>query len=422
MRRWNAPTAYLIYCFGTALLFATGFTVAGLYRIEWAGLGALELALVGTVLEATVTFCEVPTGVLADLYGRRASVIAGLFLIGTGLIVEGSLPTLAAILAGQVLWGLGYTLTSGADAAWIADEVGEDAARTLYVRGAQAAQAGTLLGIGASVLLGGVRLDVPLRVAGVAFWVLAGFLALVMPETGYRPARPAGESWWRGVTGTFRDGWGVVRSRPGLAMVLVIAIFYGLAAEGFDRLWQLHLLTRFQLNREAGLDPVYVFGALSAGAMLLSIGAAELVRRRARWADPAVTGRLLLFISALLVPSVAGFGLAGSLAAAVSFYWMTSLLRETYDPVHTAWVNEQIEPSTRATVLSMVEQFHSLGEIIGGPILGSVAAAMTVEAGIVGSSVALLPVVGLYAWLVWALRQPRVAGGGRAEAGAGRQA
>lgn len=400
MKRLHAPAVYLIYRFGTGLLFATGFTMAGLYRIEWAGLGTLELALVGTVLETTVTLCEVPTGVLADLYGRRASVLAGLVLIGAGIAVEGSVPSLAAILAGQVLWGLGYTLTSGADAAWIADEVGEDRARTLYVRGAQAAQAGTLLGIGASVALAQLRLDLPLRAAGVAFWVLAGFLALVMPETGHRPARPAGGSWWQGMAGTFRDGLGVVRSRPGLAVVLLTAVFYGLASEGFDRLWQLHLLTRFPLSREAGVDPVYVFGGLSAGAMLLTIAAAELVRRRAHWANPAVTGRLLLLISALLIPIVAGYGLAGSLAAAVSFYWLTSMLRETYEPVHTAWVNEQIEPGTRATVLSLVEQFHSLGEIIGGPILGTVAAAITVEAGIVGSAVALVPVLGLYAWLL----------------------
>lgn len=405
MKRLNAPTVYLIYCFATAFLFATGFTVAALYRIEWAGLGALELALVGTVLELTVTLCEVPTGVLADIYGRRVSVIAGLVLIGTGIAVEGSMPALTAILAGQVLWGLGYTLTSGADSAWIADEVGEDRARVLYIRGAQAGQAGTLLGIGASVALAELRLDLPLRVAGMAFWMLAGFLALVMPETGHRPGRLAGGSWWRGMTGTFREGWSLVRSSPSLVVVLVAAVFYGLASEGFDRLWQLHLLTRFPLAREAGGDPVLVFGALSAGAMLLSIAAAELVRRRARWSDPAVAGRLLLLISALLIPSVAGFGLSGSLATAVSFYWLTSLLRETYEPVHTAWVNEQIEPGTRATVLSMVEQFYSLGEIIGGPVLGALAAAITVEAGIVGSAVALVPVVGLYAWLARARRR-----------------
>lgn len=406
MKNASPAAVYLIYRFSSALLFATAFTVAAVYRIERAGLGALELALVGTVLEVTVALCEVPTGVLADLHGRRASVIAGLVLIGAGIAVEGSIPALPAILLGQVLWGLGYTLTSGADAAWIADEVGENRARSLYVRGAQAAQAGTLLGIGLSVALGSLRLDLPLRVAGAAFWGLAGFLALVMPETGHQKHRPAAGPVWRGMGGTLRQGWGVVRARPGLGTMLLIGVFYGLASEGFDRLWQLHLLTRFSLPRWQGLDPVVWIGVLIAGAMLLSIGAAEVVRRRFDGGDPAVAGRLLLGITALLIPSVAGFGLAGSLAAAVSFYWLTSLLREMYEPLHTAWVNHQIDPATRATVLSMVEQCHSFGEIIGGPILGGVAAAVAVEAGIAGSGIALLPCVVLYAWLLRSLRSP----------------
>ncbi|EKP94290.1 MFS transporter [Thermaerobacter subterraneus] len=403
----DPASVYVAYRFGMAFLLTTAHTVAALYRIQQAGLGPLELALVGTVLEITVTLCEVPTGVVADLYGRRASVLLGLATIGAGLLVEGAVPALPAIMLGQVLWGLGYTFTSGADAAWIADEVGEERARYLYVRGAQAAQAATLLGIGASVALGSLRLNLPLRVAGAGMWVLALVLALMMSERGYRPRWRPGDSLWQGVGGTWRHGWRAVQGRPGLRLLLAIGIFYGLASEGFDRLWQLHLLTRFpQLGEAAGgaagpagTGAVVWIGLLTAGAMLLSMAAAEVVRRRGV-GDPARVGRMLLAISMLLVPSVAGFGLAGSLAAATGFYWLTALLRETYDPLQVAWVNQGLDPRARATVLSMVEQFHSFGEIIGGPVLGGIAAAIAVEAGLVASAAFLLPVVGMYAVLV----------------------
>ena len=403
----DPAAVYVIYRFGMAFLLATAHTVAALYRIQQAGLDPLQLALVGTMLEITVTLCEVPTGIVADLYGRRASILAGLVLIGAGLLVEGAVAALPAILLGQVLWGLGYTFTSGADAAWIADEVGEERARHLYVRGAQAAQAATLLGIGASVALGSLRLDLPLRAAGLSLWLLAGFLALAMPERGYRTRIQARGSLWQGMGGTWRRGWRAVRGRPGLDLLLAIGVFYGLASEGFDRLWQFHLLTRFPqvagtgpgTGTAPGMGPVVWIGLLTAGAMLLSMGAAELVRRRGA-GDPGRVGRLLLGISTLLIPSVAGFGLAGSLAMAVSFYWLTALLRETYDPLHVAWVNHGLDPGARATVLSMVEQFHSFGEIIGGPVLGGIAAAVAVEAGIVASAAFLVPVVAMYIWLV----------------------
>jgi DHA3 family tetracycline resistance protein-like MFS transporter len=66
--------------------------------------------LVGTVLEIAVLTFEVPTGVLADTYSRRVSVITGFFLIGAGFVLEGSVPVFGAVLVAQVIWGAGYTL------------------------------------------------------------------------------------------------------------------------------------------------------------------------------------------------------------------------------------------------------------------------------------------------------------------------
>ena len=78
--------------------------LAAVYRMEEAGLNPLELLLVGTVLEASVFLFEIPTGIVADVYSRRASIVIGFLLIGAGYIVEGVLPTFATIVFAQVLW------------------------------------------------------------------------------------------------------------------------------------------------------------------------------------------------------------------------------------------------------------------------------------------------------------------------------
>ena len=78
--------------------------------------GAISTAvglLVGTLLEASVFLFEVPTGVVADVYSRRLSVIIGYALIGLGFALEGIVPRFEAVLLAQVLWGVGYTFTSG---------------------------------------------------------------------------------------------------------------------------------------------------------------------------------------------------------------------------------------------------------------------------------------------------------------------
>jgi hypothetical protein len=69
-------------------------------------------------------------------------------LLGFGFLLF-AVPSYPVVLVAQVVWAVGYTFTSGADVAWITDEVGEEAARPLYVRArklGRAILAGTIMG------------------------------------------------------------------------------------------------------------------------------------------------------------------------------------------------------------------------------------------------------------------------------------
>ena len=99
---------------GISFLFAMAFFITSIYRIQTVHLDPLQLVLVGTVLEATCFLFEVPTGVVADTFSRRMSVLIGLFLLGGGFLIEGSLPLFWAVLLAQVVMGIGYTFISGA--------------------------------------------------------------------------------------------------------------------------------------------------------------------------------------------------------------------------------------------------------------------------------------------------------------------
>jgi len=135
-------------------LFSMIFTASMVYQVTRVGLTPLQLVLVGTTLELSVFLFEVPTGVIADIYSRRLSIIIGYFVMGLGFLVEGSFPLFAAILLAQVLWGVGYTFTSGATQAWISDEIGEQNAGRAFLRGNQLGQISGLLGILTGTLLG----------------------------------------------------------------------------------------------------------------------------------------------------------------------------------------------------------------------------------------------------------------------------
>ena len=83
------------------------------------------------------------------------------------------------------MWGLGFTFTSGATTAWIADEVGQERLSAALLRGTQAYLIGGLVGISLAVALSSLSRGLPVVVGGAMFVALASLLALTMPERGF---------------------------------------------------------------------------------------------------------------------------------------------------------------------------------------------------------------------------------------------
>jgi DHA3 family tetracycline resistance protein-like MFS transporter len=397
--RWRdrlaAGPLYLTLSGVVALLFTMVFSITAIYRIEAAGLNPLQLVLVGTVLELAAFLFEIPTGVVADTYSRRLSIVIGYVLIGLGFLVEGSLPLFLAILLGQVLWGIGSTFTSGAQEAWLADEVGDQRAAPIYLRAAQAGLIGGLIG----ALLGGglatLGLQVPIVLGGGLFIVLALVLAVVMPERGFQPTPRGERSSWRVMVDTARAGARQVRGQPLLLTLLGVAVFWGMSSEGFDRLWAALLLETTTLPPLGPFAPVAWFGVISAGSQVFGLVALEIVRRRLNPTDQRSIAWLLFGITALLMAVMLVFALAGSFALALATYWLVTVLRRVHDPVTTAWLNLRLDSGSRATVLSMQGQADAFGQITGGPVLGVIGTLASVRAAIISAAVALVPALWL---------------------------
>jgi len=372
-------------------LFGTIFSI---YLIVDAGLTPFRLLLLGTVLELSVVLFEVPTGVVADVVSRRLSVIVGLFVVGVGLFVTGAFESFGLLILGSALWGLGWTFVSGAEEAWITDEVGEEAASTLYLRGAQSWQIGAIAGIPLAVGLGAIDLGLPIMAAGVGWALLGLSMALLMPETNFHRTV---DGQRRRFLGTFHAGVREVRRSHVLVLVLVVAVLHGMATEGFDRLADFHLLRETSFPEVGQIGLVVWFGVIEGVGLILSIIASEILKRRADLATHAGVTRVLAGIDLVLVISVVGFALSDAFWPALAAFWTVAFLREVREPVFTAWVNRGLDPATRATVNSMVGQSDAIGQIAGGPTIGLVAVWWSVPAAIAVAGVLRAPSLALYA-------------------------
>ncbi len=397
MRRAPASSVYLATEAASGFLFTLMGTVFSVYLIVDGGLDPFRLLILGTVLEGAILLFEVPTGVVADAVSRRTSVQVGFALTGIGYVVTGSVASFPWFVVGQALWGLGYTFTSGAQEAWITDEVGEEAAASLYVRGAQRWQVGAFLGIPAAVGLGALGLGVPLVASGVGFLLLAAVLLRTMPEDRFQPGATRDRPRLRETLGA---GMRTVRRSRFLLLVMAVAALHGAATEGFDRLADLHLLRGTSFPDVGRLGLVAWFGLIEAVGLVLAFAAAEILKRRADLADRAQATKVLAAIDVALVAAVVVFGLLTSFRLALAAFWAVALLREIREPVATAWLNRGLEPSTRATVNSMAGQMDAVGQIAGGPAIGWVAVGLGVPAAIVVAGLLRAPALALYAWAI----------------------
>ena len=396
MKKLNAYTTYLILTGWDGAVAWLIFTVSAIYQVTVVGLNPLQLVLVGTTLEATAFIFEVPTGIVADVYSRRLSIIIGYGMTGVAFIIEGAFPYFATVLLAQVIWGIGWTFTSGATEAWLTDEIGEANAGHAFLRAAQIAQIATLGGVIASVFIGNAQVNLPIIAGGVGFIALGIFLALWMPETGFHPTPRAERNSFVTLWQTFRDGIAMVRKRPALTTILGIGWFHGLYSEGVDRLWTPFLLA-FAFPAFDGLTTVTWFGIIRGGAILLGIAANEIARRRVKTNDESSIRRALFAINAGMIVALFAFGLSPNFVIALGAYWVWWMLRLTHSPLHTTWVNQQLDPQVRATVNSMSAQMDALGQMIGGPIVGAIGTTVSLRAALLSSATIFSPVLALFA-------------------------
>ena len=391
--------AYRLYLLLTAVqsfAMTVVFTINLVYQVRQVGLNPLQLVLIGTTLELTAFLTEIPTGVVADVYSRRISVIIGFFLLGIGFVVEGSLPVFEALLIAQVIMGLGYTFLSGATSAWIVDEIGSERVGKAFLRASQVAQIASFLAIFASVALASHSLQTAIIAGGLLLLLLSALLALVMPETGFtRRSFGEGESW-RALFATFGEGIRLIRRRQILLLIMLATVIHGAFSEGFDRLWTAHLLEGFDLPPLGQLNEIVWFGIISAVSMPLSIGATEVIRRRLDLLNRRRVVVTLTAVYAVMIGSVLLFTLGESFALVLFGLWLAQAARQIRNPLMEAWINQYVESDVRATVLSIQGQADAFGQIGGGPIVGAVGLLSSVRMAISLSALMLLPILPLF--------------------------
>ena len=188
---------YLVLMLGNTLAASFIWGINTLFLLD-AGLSNLEAFAANAFFTAGMVLFEVPTGVVADTWGRRTSYLLGtLTLSGSTFLYWMLWVTSAPFWAWAVvsmLLGLGFTFFSGAVEAWLVDALhyaGHDGGLEVILGRGQMIGGAAMLGgsVAGGVIAQATSLGVPflLRV-GVLLAMFAVAYAL-MHDLGFTPAR-----------------------------------------------------------------------------------------------------------------------------------------------------------------------------------------------------------------------------------------
>jgi len=385
MARGDVATTFLRWAWMRATSFRGYWIVTSLYLVLDADLSAFQLVFLGTAMELTILISEIPTGVMADTISRKWSIVISHVLMGAGMLITGLVTAFPALVLAQMLWGFGWTFSSCADVAWVTDELDDplriDKVLTARARWQQFGAAVGMVGFGA--LAWTSSLSTAIVVAGSMMVLLGGYVVVRFTEHEFEPTR---EHRWKESKSIFRRGVSLARNDREIMLVFTATILINSGAEAFDRLYPKRLV---DLGFPDEPDPIVWFTVL--GVVTLAVGALALRIVEARIHGVGVARRMYAatcFVGAigLIVLAHAPNDVAGMAGVLLVGGVSWTVIRA----VSVIWVNRRATSDVRATVQSFLGQVESIGEIMGGLVMGilaqatSITVALTCSAAMVG--------------------------------------
>jgi len=364
-----------------------------------AGLSIFEVFVANAAFTAAMALLEIPTGVVADTRGRRASFLLSEATLAVGTLayvgvaaIHGGL--LMFCLAGVIL-GLGYTFYSGAVEAWLVDAL-QATGYTRELDGvfARASQVSSVAMIAGTILggvLGQIDLSVPYiaRAALVMVAFVVGFRRMF--DIGFTQRvvgmKGIGAEMGKVARAGITYGW---RKPAVRLLVLQSFVSYGFFSWAWYA-WQPYFLHLY------GSDAIWLSGLIASLFALAGIAGNALVGKLATPGRRRTT--ILLTTAAISSATMVATGVFRTFWIAVPVFLLGAVAGGISSPVRQTYLHRSIPSSERATLVSFDSLVGSVGSVGGQTGLGWLSQERSVPAGFVVGGLTTFLVIPIFARL-----------------------
>ncbi|MHA2100214.1 MAG: MFS transporter [Candidatus Kariarchaeaceae archaeon] len=308
------------------------------------GLSLAEVALIDIVFWGSMFVFEIPTGVIADKFGRKISLIISFITQAFGIFIFAYAPNLNWFLISYFVWGLGLTLQSGAEEAWIFDEISinyknqEKEAQDRYQHVFGILLSLSLISAATALVTGGFLAEYSLRwpvlLTGGIFCFNVLWL-IIIPENGFSQDQSK-QSTAKNTKNAIKEIFS-----PVLLPLVTIVVLIGGITTAIVFWVQPYLDTKDIAYSNIGI-------ILGTGILFMSFGSAinnEFVKRFGKY-----TLGILIFVMGTLLMLFSVI----RLEILIPLFFILRIFRGAFSPYVSRLLNEKIDTANRATSLSIV--------------------------------------------------------------------
>ncbi len=343
------------------------------------GLTFLAIGVLVAIRDITINVLEIPSGAVADLFGRRRSLILSFCAYIASLWVFGVAGSFWALGGAMVLFAVGESFRTGTHKAliftWLRLEGRPDEKTRVY----GLTRSWSMYGSALSALTAAALVLVSGDYASVFLWSVIPCVLSIINLLGYpaeidpRQDPPASVGLvWSHVRSSLSDA---VRRRPLRRLLLESMGFGGVFRAAKDYLQPaLVFAAALWLDSFAGDDPQKAASLVGPIYCLLFLGAGIASRNAHRfqsWAGgEAAAARNLWGIMTVVFLVLSGASAMQLWSVAIVSFMVLYMLQNLWRPILTSRIYGRVEEAKGATMLSVESQAQRLSTIALAPLFG----------------------------------------------------
>ena len=356
---------YLFLAGGEALATSLVSAIFVIFLIEQGGLDLFEVSIVFLASAGTVFVLEIPTGVIADVFGRKISCVCSYFLVVIALFVFAISDSLSAFVIAAIILATRSALISGASEAWLVDSLKHNSysgnLRSILIKENQMIYSAGIAGALAGSFLADKDIIFPFIIGGFAMLLVGTVAAILMKEEYFVREKFSFKTGIQSMRETIRLSVAYGRNNKAVRFILLMGLMQAITVKISIIQYQPFFFQFFSNKASLGFLWVAMAIATIAGTTLSSWFLSKLRNSKRALVTLQMAIGLGVLIAGLSVSLPSPIVLPIALLAFLFF----SFAGGAFAPINGEYLNENIPSKERATLISFESMAYGIGSTAG---------------------------------------------------------